>query len=175
VAGDVINGYAEALLLVAGAEGGSRQLEMELAQVARAIETSAELRTALSDPSYPAGARQQIVDEVLDGRSSPVTPAMVSLVVGAGRAAHLQRIADRVVELGAQARGRAVAEVRSAIPLTAEQEDQLTAALSAATGKEIEIKAIVDPSVLGGVVAQIGDQVFDGSVRARLGQLHEAF
>jgi F-type H+-transporting ATPase subunit delta len=68
-----------------------------------------------------------------------------------------------------------VAEVRSAIPLTAAQEEQLAAALRVATGKDVEVKVIVDESILGGLVAQIGDQVIDGSVRARLGQLREAF
>jgi F-type H+-transporting ATPase subunit delta len=171
----VINGYARGLLTVAGAEGGSRQLEAELAQVARAIDASAELRSALTDASYPPAARQQLVDELLVGTASPVTAAMVSMVVGAGRAAFLRRIADRVMELGAAERGKAVAEVRSAIPLTAAQEEQLAAALRVATGKDVEVKVIVDESILGGLVAQIGDQVIDGSVRARLGQLREAF
>jgi F-type H+-transporting ATPase subunit delta len=175
VADDVVNGYARALLLVAGAEGRSRQLESELVQVARAVDASAELRAALADATTPASARQQIVEELLGGRASPVTVAMVSMIVGAGRSAYLGRIADRAMELGAEHRGRAVAEVRSAIPLTPGQETQLAAALKVATGKDVEVKVIVDPSILGGLVTQIGDQVIDGSVRARLGQLREAF
>lgn len=175
MADDIVNGYARALLTVAGAEGSSSQLESELVQVARAIEASAELRTALADATTPASARQQIIEELLGGRASPVTVAMVSMIVGAGRAAHLSRIADRTMELGAEQRGRAVAEVRSAIPLSADQERELAAALKVATGKDVEVKVIVDQSILGGLVAQIGDQVIDGSVRARLGQLREAF
>ena len=64
--------------------------------------------------------------------------------------------------------------MRTAVPLTDDQRTRLADALGKATGKSIEVKAIVDPSVLGGVVAQIGDTVIDGSVRSRLEQLREA-
>lgn len=175
MADDVIDGYAEALLKVAGAEGDSKQYESELVQVAQAIQASDELRTTLSDSSLPAGRRQQIVEEVLGGWSSRVTTAMVSLVVAAGRAADLGRIADRMIELGAAKRGRVVAEVRSAVPLEADQEQRLAQALRSRTGKDVELKVIVDPSIMGGLVTQIDDQIIDGSVRTRIGQLREAF
>ena len=64
-----------------------------------------------------------------------------------------------------------VAEVRSAIPLNADQETRLAAALANATGKQVNLKVIVDPSVLGGLVATVGDTVIDGTVRTRIEQL----
>ena len=64
-----------------------------------------------------------------------------------------------------------LAEVRSAVPLTDDQQDRLKAALSNATGKQVNLKVVVDPSVLGGIVATVGDTVIDGSVRTRLDQL----
>jgi F-type H+-transporting ATPase subunit delta len=67
-----------------------------------------------------------------------------------------------------------VAEVRSAVNLTADQRERLVEALNAATGKQVALKVIVDPSVMGGIVAQAGDAVIDGSVRHRLGQLKQA-
>ena len=66
-----------------------------------------------------------------------------------------------------------VAEVRSAVPLTKEQQDKLAKALSKSTGKQVEVKVVVDESVLGGLVARIGDTVIDGTVRHRLDQLRE--
>jgi F-type H+-transporting ATPase subunit delta len=67
-----------------------------------------------------------------------------------------------------------VAEVRTAIPVSGQQRKRLAEALSAATGKQVELKVIVDPeSVIGGVVARVGDQIFDGSVRRRLEQARE--
>ena len=66
---------------------------------------------------------------------------------------------------------KAVAEVRSAVPLTDDQKTRLAAALANATGKQVEVKVVVDPSVLGGLVATVGDTVIDGTVRSRLDQL----
>jgi F-type H+-transporting ATPase subunit delta len=65
-------------------------------------------------------------------------------------------------------------EVRAALPLSQEQETRLSAALSRATGKRVSLKVVVDPSVIGGLVARVGDVVFDGTIRHRLEQLREA-
>jgi F-type H+-transporting ATPase subunit delta len=77
------------------------------------------------------------------------------------------------VELAAQTREHELAEVRSSVPLDETQQQQLAAALSRATGKRVEVKVVIDPTVLGGVVATIGDTVIDGTVRHRLDQLKE--
>jgi F-type H+-transporting ATPase subunit delta len=142
--------------------------------VARTIESSDELRTTLGDQAIPAERRQGIVEDLLGGRASSVTTALVSFVVGVGRSRDLPAIIDRLVERAAEERQQAVAEVRSAVPLDEERRDRLAAALSAHTGKNVSVKVIVDPTILGGIVAQIGDTVIDGSVRSRLEQLREA-
>jgi F-type H+-transporting ATPase subunit delta len=80
---------------------------------------------------------------------------------------------QRFVELAAQSREHEVAEVRSAVPLDDAQVAQITQALARATGKRIEVKVVVDPEVMGGIVATVGDTVIDGSVRHRLEQLKE--
>ena len=76
--------------------------------------------------------------------------------------------------MSASANRKAVAEVRSAVPLTEDQRTRLTAALNQATGKDLEVKVIVDPTVLGGLLTQIGDTVIDGTVRTKLAKLREA-
>ena len=65
--------------------------------------------------------------------------------------------------------------MRSAVELTDDQKQRLAAALEQATGKKVELKVIIDPTVLGGLVAQVGDTVIDGSVKTRLQQLKTAF
>jgi F-type H+-transporting ATPase subunit delta len=99
---------------------------------------------------------------------------LVSLAVGAGRGADLPAIVRALVERSAASRNKAVAEVRSAVPLSTDQTTRLAAAIKSATGKDVEIKVVIDPSVLGGLVTQIGDTVIDGSVRHRLNQVREA-
>ncbi|MEZ5165917.1 MAG: ATP synthase F1 subunit delta [Acidimicrobiales bacterium] len=166
---DTIDGYAEALLAVLRAEGASGA-DDEILRFAQALEGNDELRNTLNDPYVPAAKRQQIVEDLLKGKASAVTTAAVSVVVGAGRAADLPAIA-RAGREEAAAKGMEVAEVRSAVALTDDQKTRLAASLKKATGKDVDVKVVVDPSVLGGVVTTIGDTVIDGSVRSRLAQV----
>ena len=167
--------YAEALLAVARAEGAVGQVGDELFRFARVLETNDELRTTLTDQQLPVSRRQQIVEDLLGGKAHPITTTLLSMVVGAGRARDLPAIIDDLVQLSAAEGNKEVAEVRSAVELSDDQKQRLTTALEAATGKKVELKVIVDPSVLGGLVAQVGDTVIDGSVKSRLQQLQTAF
>jgi F-type H+-transporting ATPase subunit delta len=166
--------YADALLEVARAEGQLAEIEDELFRFARILEGNDELRMALTDPQLPAERRQAVVEELLGGKALPTTRAMISFVVGIGRAAELPKIADRFVALAARDRQHEVAEVRTAVPLDDAAQRRLAEALSRTTGKQVELKVIVDPTVLGGVVARIGDLVIDGTVRSRIDQMKEA-
>ena len=168
---DRIDGYARGLFEVARAEGTLDEVEDELFRFARSYESSDELRNALSDDQIPPGKRQAIVEDLLGGKATPTTVQLVSMVIGSGRGRELPAIIDRMVQRAAQSKDLALAEVRSAIPLTADQQDRLKAALANATGKTVELKVIVDPSVLGGLVATVGDKVIDDTVRSRLDQL----
>lgn len=172
---DRITNYAQAMLAVAEAEGSVDEVSDELFRFARALDGNDELRSALTDQRIEASRRQQIVEDLLGGRASATTVGLVSMAVGAGRAGELSKIADKVVELGASRRGREVALVRSAVPLTDEQQQRLTDALVRAHGGELDVRVQVDPTIVGGIVTQIGDTVMDGSVRTRLAQLRDAF
>ena len=166
--------YAEALFAVARAEGTLGEVEDELFRFSQTLQGNDELRDALTDARIPAARRQQIVEDLLNGKASSTTVALVSMVVGTGRARDLPSIIERLVAMSAAEANKEVAEVRSAVPLTDDQRERLAKALEDATGKQVEIKVVVDPSVLGGIVAQVGDTVIDGSVRRRLDQLKNA-
>jgi F-type H+-transporting ATPase subunit delta len=168
---EVIEGYAAALFEVARAEGTLDEVEDELFRFARSFESNDELRTALSDEMIPASRRQGIVEDLLGSRANPTTVQLISMVVGSGRSRDLTAIVDRLVERAAQAKNLAVAEVRAAVPLSEDQQDRLKAAVANATGKDVTIKVVVDPSVIGGLVVTVGDTVIDGTVRTRLDQL----
>jgi F-type H+-transporting ATPase subunit delta len=169
-----INVYAEAIHNIAAAEGKLSEVEDELFQLAQLFETNEELRAAITDPHAPVAARQQVMEDLLHGKVSRTTVGVVSLVIGAGHAADLPAVARAVLETGAATRNHAVAEVRSAVPLTDAQRKRLAAALKSATGKDVEIKVVIDPTVLGGIITQIGDTVIDGSVRHRLNRVRES-
>jgi F-type H+-transporting ATPase subunit delta len=167
--------YAQALFSVAAAEGSIREVEDELFRFSRLLEGNDELRSTLTDQRIQVSRRQQIVEDLLGGKANPITVSLVSMVVGTGRAHELPTIISELVRLSAAEANKEVAEVRSAIDLTPDQRERLATALGRATGKSVEVKVIVDPSVLGGIVAQVGDTVSDGSVRTRLDQLKSSF
>jgi F-type H+-transporting ATPase subunit delta len=170
---DRVEAYARAALEVARAEGMLGEVEDDLFRFARVFEGSDELRTALTDPSLPSERRMAVVDELMGGKALALSASFAAFVVGIGRAADLPPIVDRFVELAAREREHEVAEVRSALPLNDDQRARLARGLSEATGKQVEVKVIVDESVLGGIVARIGDTVIDGTIRHRLEQLKE--
>ena len=166
-----IEGYARALFEIARAEGTLDEVEDELFRFARSYESSDALRNALTDEQIPAGKRQAIVEDLLGGKATSTTTQLVSMVVGSGRGRDLPAIIDKLVARASTAKNLEVAEVRTAVALTADQQDRLTAAIVNATGKQVNLKVVVDPSVIGGVVATVGDTVIDGSVRTRIDQL----
>jgi len=170
---DRIDGYAAAILEFAKAEGELDRIGDELFRIARAFESSNDLRDALTDPRLPFERKKAIVDDLLGGKSSPLAVSLVNFVVGIGRAAELPAVADRLAERAATAQRRVLAEVRCAVELDEATIARLAASLSRATGKEVEVKTVVDPSVLGGIVARVGDVVIDGSVSHRLQELRE--
>ena len=173
---DRSDAYASALFEVARAEGNLERVEAELYEVARTIERNDDLRSRLTDEALPVDLRQGIVEDLLGAANAqPVTKALVSFVVGAGRGRDLPTIIDRMVQRSAEERSEEVAQVRSAIPLDEDQIARLSRALSERTGKQVSVRVSVDPSILGGIVAQIGDTVIDGSIRHRLDQLKETF
>jgi F-type H+-transporting ATPase subunit delta len=168
-----IEAYAQAFLQIATAEGRPGEVEDDLFRFARALEANDELRAALTDRSLPAERRIAVVEALMGGTAFPTSVGLVSMVVGADRAGDLPAVVDRFLELAAAERKHEVAEVRSAVPLDDQLRERLARALSENTGRQVEVKVIVDPSVLGGVVARIGDTVIDGTVRRRLEQLKE--
>ncbi|HSM01467.1 MAG TPA: ATP synthase F1 subunit delta [Acidimicrobiia bacterium] len=170
---DRIDGYAAAILELAKAEGELARIGDELFRIARALESSNELREALTDPRLPVDRKKAVVDDLLGDKTSPLAVNLVNFVVGLGRAADLPAIADRLAERAAAERNKVIAEVRSASELDAKTIARLAESLGKATGRDVEVKTVVDPSVIGGVVARVGDVVIDGTVRHRLEEIRD--
>ena len=165
---DLVRGYAEALFAVAEAEGALDTVENDLFAFAGTLERSTDLLQALTDASLPADNKRAVVRDLLGERAHPVSVSLVEFVVGIGRAKELGAIVHEMATMAAERRRHVLAEVRTAVPLSQERRTRIAAALSAATGLEVEVKEIVDPSIVGGVVAHVGDEVFDGSLASRL-------
>jgi F-type H+-transporting ATPase subunit delta len=165
---DVIRGYAEAMYSIAEAEGELETVEEQVYAFAKMAERQAKVREALIDPALPNENKRNLIGEVLGERANPVAVNLLGMLVEQGRARDIGRIAESLAEVAAERRQQVLAEVRSAVPLTDAQRRRLAEALSAATGRTVEVKVVVDPDLVGGVVARVGDVIFDGSIRSRL-------
>lgn len=170
---ELINGYATALFQVAAAEGALENVADELFSFAKALERSYELRVALTDINVPAARKQAVIEELIGDRALPQTRNIVDFVVSQGRAGDLGDIVDSLAQLAAEARDKVLAEVRCAAPVDEDVRRRLGEALGRATGKTVEVKIVVDPGVVGGVYAKVGDQVIDGTVRRKLAELKD--
>jgi F-type H+-transporting ATPase subunit delta len=170
---DRVDAYAQAFFEVARAERRTQAVEDDLFRFSRALDANDELRMALSDRAVPAERRVAVIQELMGGTALPTSVGLVAMVVGADRAGDLPAVVDRFLEISAAERQHDVAEVRSAVPLDERLRERLAEALGHAVGKQVEVKVVVDPGVLGGVVARIGDTVIDGTIRHRLDELKE--
>jgi len=168
---EVVDQYARGLLAIVEAEGATDRVEDELYRFGQAIERNNELREALSDRQIPVERRLSVVDELLDEKADPQTVAVVAHVIQAGRGRMLTDIIAAFIRVAASQRDRAVAEVRTAVELSDDQRERLRKALGEATGREVELKVIIDDSVVGGVLATVGDTVIDGSVSRQLARM----
>lgn len=171
---DRISGYAAGILEIARAEGNLERVENELYALGRQIEGSSELRAALTDPQLPLERKRAVVSDLLSGHASSLTVGLIEFLLGQNLASDVDAIAASLASQAAAARNRQLAEIRSAIPLEPQTVERLAAALGRATGTTLEVKTVVDPSVVGGIVARVGDTVIDGSVASKLDSLRTA-
>lgn len=170
-----VNAYVSAMFDIASANDAVAVVEDEMFRLARAFESNEGLRSSLSDATLPIDRRQKIVEQLLGGKANNVTVQLASLLVGTGHIALLPQVADALVKRASSEKQLEVAEVRSAIELSDTQKARLADALSKATGKKLNLKVVVDPNVIGGLVATVGDEVIDDTVRTRLDQVKSRF
>jgi len=174
-AADLVDGVgelaAEATLARADAEGQLDQVEDDLFRFARTLDRSPELALALSDTALPMERKRAVLERLLGDRlgAAGMTLVMQALTVTGGRA--LDRRLDALTRLAAARRQRLVAVVRVARPMDPEQQERLRAALSRAYAREVQLQVDLDPEVLGGVQVVIGEELLDGTVARRLGEV----
>ncbi|MEU4246398.1 F0F1 ATP synthase subunit delta [Amycolatopsis sp. NPDC026612] len=160
-----------ALLTAAEKTGNIDAVETQLFQVARVVAHHPELETALSDLAGPAEAKRNLVRGLFADKVDVVTETLVEQVVRRAKGRGFGVGLDALVKLAADRRQRSVAYVTSASALTDEQTAQLGAKLTDIYGRAIALHVEVDPSLGGGLVVRVGDEVIDGSAAGRLAAL----
>lgn len=172
ISGSASRRYARAILGIGQAQGNLESLTAEVERLASAIEQSADLRTVLLNPAFSQTQRQEVLGSVCQRLAlSKTSQNLAQLLLSRGRVANLPGIARSLRQMVDEVAGRVRVRLTSARPLDAAAETRIRSALGKATGKTVLIEKSVDESLLGGVVTQVGDVVYDGSLRGELTSL----
>jgi F-type H+-transporting ATPase subunit delta len=127
----------------------------------------------LTSPVVPAGKKRAVLAELLP-TVSPDVGRFLAILARRDRLELVPEIARVFRRLLNEHRGIAVAQVTTAVPIDERQKSVIASRLGRRVGKTVTVETRIDPSILGGVIAQIGDNVIDGSVRGRLERLRRA-
>jgi F-type H+-transporting ATPase subunit delta len=164
--------YARAIFGLAREEGRLDEVRGELAKLAQLFEESPELSSVALEPLHPVAQRRAVLDRLAERLGlSPTVRQLCAILVEHGRMADFPVIREELERLASEAAGHVEAQILAASPLPAAQLERLRRALSARTERDVQLRVTIDPALLGGVVAKVGDLVFDGSLRTQLAQL----
>ena len=168
-----LEGYATALLETVHGAPALTTIEDELFRFSQVVAGSEPLRQALTDREVPAPNRRQVVADLLQGKAGAISVALAEYATQVGRPRDFEVFLGLLIDRVAAESNRRLADVRSAVELDDPQRQALAAALARAVGRDVEVRVTVDPSVVAGFVATIGDTVVDGSARHKLELLKE--
>ena len=166
--------YAKALLTLGREDGNYEKYGEELDQFATFWQETPEFADAASNPMYAKENRKVICSTVVDKMGfSPVFKSLLDLMLEKNRLSIITEVRTFYEKLLDEMAKISRAKVTSAIPLTEEALESIKGSLEKTVGHSVVVEAEVDPELIGGVVARVGDLVLDGSVRTQLTSIKE--
>jgi F-type H+-transporting ATPase subunit delta len=174
LAGSVARRYARALFQIGVDMGTYEAFGQELSDLAALFQGSTELRQTMVNPVFKPSEKRAILEKILPRVApSPIVQRFALLLLERGRIVLLTSLARAYRELADAHAGRVRAVVTSAAPLAPADLERVRKSLERRTKKTVMLEAEVDPNLIGGLVARVGDLVLDGSVRTQLDTLRE--
>jgi len=164
--------YANAFADIAIAQGAPQTAVKQLADFGEAFMESSELRNFLGSPAADTQAKHRVIEKIVARLGAGrIVRNFLFVILDHHRAHMLPEIIASVQDVVRQRQGIAEAEVSSAVELSSAQKTELAKTLSRLTGKRIEPRYSLDPTLLGGAIARVGDTIYDGSLRSRLAEM----
>ena len=174
VSGSLARRYAKAIFQIGTSQGDLDKLGADVRSFAKAMRESPELVSVLTNPAIRRADRRKVIEAILrDIAVQSSTRNLVLLLLDGERLATLPAISRELDAMIEARSGRVSAEVISARPLDATQRKQITSALEKLSGKKVTLQTREDTALLGGVVAKLGDTIYDYSLRTQLRNLRD--
>ena len=170
--GAAVRRYAQAVFEMADQQATLAQWERDLAALAGAF-ANPTVAAFFESPQVPAGQKREAANGILGPDAQPLARNLVGLLIERGRVSMVPQLYNDFHDRMLERQGIAVGEVTTAVPLGPEELELVRQRLKGVLGKEVEIRAVVDPEIIGGIVARVGDQLIDGSVIGQLRKLRE--
>ena len=171
---DPINtAYARALFEMAQAEGVASRVEEELFRLRELLKKNPDLLEFLKDPNVRHEGKRKALSDLFQGRVHPLVLNTLITLSDQDRAGRVLQVIEEFSASVASATQKVSGEITTAIPLDGATLDRLATELSRITGKNVQLFQKIDPSILGGAIIQVGEQIIDGSLRCKLDQIRE--
>ncbi|MDO5606701.1 MAG: F0F1 ATP synthase subunit delta [Paracoccus sp. (in: a-proteobacteria)] len=175
ISASIAGRYAQALFDIVKETGGVDALSTQISGLGAALAESRDLRDLIASPVYTRGQQQAGITALAArmGLDAPLANTL-ALMAQNRRLFALPQLVARLEALIADHRGEVTADVTSAVALSEEQKQRLTATLAEKSGKVVKLNTRVDESLIGGMIVKLGSQMIDSSVRSKLASLQNA-
>ncbi|HOO55401.1 MAG TPA: F0F1 ATP synthase subunit delta [bacterium] len=165
--------YAQALFDLAREKDRLREVEQDFLKLIKLLEEQPELQQFLTHPVIVSSEKKKIIDSLFEGSTDELFVDFIGLIIDKNREEYLPLIKEDFDEMLRKDRGQEVAYISVPYELSETLKAQIASGLAGYTGKTVEIKEEVDPSLIAGIRVRIGDRVFDGSMKTRLEMIRE--
>jgi F-type H+-transporting ATPase subunit delta len=172
----VASRYAKSLLKIAIDENSLEDLHNDMVLVNDVCVNNKELTLLLQSPIIKSDKKTTIMNEIFEGKISQMASSFIAIIISKKREGILGDIASAFIETYKIHKNIKTAQVTTAIPLSEDQKDKVTTILKASNNTEtIDLKEIVDPTIIGGMIIKVGDKQVDESIKRKLTNLEMEF
>ena len=170
----VADKYSSAMFELAQEQNKLDLMEEQLGYVAFVMDEQRELSSFLENPTVTEDAKIKLIGKIFESSLDKVALHFIYVMIKRGRDRYIKQTIAAFIKKSREARGILEATVTVAEPITADIEASVQAKLREVTGKDVILSVRQDPSIMGGIVIQVGDKRIDGSVSRRLQELEKS-
>ena len=167
--------YAKATLNLAKEKGLTKEINNDMLLVSKTISDNHDLLNMLKSPIIKSAVKKNILKDIFGSKINVITHGVINLLIENKRLELLPLVASEYTIIFDFLKGVEIAHVTSAVPLNKDLENRILKKVREISGKDITLKNIIDPSIVGGFILRVGDKQFDSSVSGQLGKLLSNF